>query len=100
MRPAAADPTCTCIGLRSPQHAVSAEHLDKSRTDADAINATKQAGGSQGRSAPNDHRLPRHQQHDSKPKQTMRDRCEPGGHRSAGGEGQATGQRGSDEDDE
>ena len=55
---------------------------------------------SQGWSASNDHRLPGHEQDDSEPKQTMDQRCEPGGNGRACGESQAAGQRGTDEHQE
>ena len=57
-----------------------------------------EARDAQGRSAPDDHRFPGHQQYDSKPKQAMDQRCEPGRDRSACGEGRAAGHRGADKD--
>jgi hypothetical protein len=83
------------------QHAVPAEYLDKSRTDADHDQREQdQACDSESWSSPRDDRLPRRQQHNSKPEQTMRNGGSSGGPRSAGGERKATGQRGSNEDDE
>ena len=87
------------VSTQSPDHSVPPKTSTRPEAMQTPISTTRARLATRSVGAPDDHRLPRHEQHDGKPKQAMGHRCEPGWIWWPS-KGQHTGRRGADEDDQ